>query len=220
MVFVNRSDAGRRLAQALAPYRDRGPVVLALPRGGVPVAAEVAAALHAPLDLVLVRKIGVPAQPELAMGAVVDGGAPIVVRNDDVIALARVSEAEFDAIRDRELAEIERRRRLYLGSRPAVPVEGRVAIVIDDGIATGATTRAALRAMRRRAPARLVLAAPVASPDTLAALRAEADDVVCLEEHMSFGAIGFYYADFRQLSDREVKDIMARFPAGAASMSP
>jgi predicted phosphoribosyltransferase len=217
MVFIDRSDAGRQLAQTLLRYRGQRPVVLALPRGGVPVAAEVAAALDAPLDLVLVRKIGVPAQPELAMGAVVDGGSPIVVRNDDVIRLAGVDAAEFNAIRDRELAEIERRRRLYLGSRAPSPVEGRVAIVIDDGVATGATTRAALRAILLRRPARLVLAVPVAATDTLAALRQEADEVVCLEDHRSFGAIGFYYADFRQLSDQEVKDIIARFPAGAAS---
>jgi predicted phosphoribosyltransferase len=217
MTFIDRSDAGRRLAQVLLPYRQRRPVVLALPRGGVPVAAEVAAVLDAPLDLVLVRKIGVPAQPELAMGAVVDGGSPIVVRNDDVIALAGIGEAEFRAVRDRELAEIERRRRLYLGDRRPVDAAGRTAIIIDDGVATGATTRAALRATRVRSPARLVLAVPVAATDTLAALRREADEVVCLEDHMSFGAIGFYYADFRQLSDREVKDIMARFPARAAS---
>lgn len=218
MAFINRSDAGRRLAQALLPYRDLRPVVLALPRGGVPVAAEVAAALHAPFDLVLVRKIGVPAQPELAMGAVVDGGSLIVVRNDDVIALAGVSEAEFAAIRDREQAEIERRRRLYLGHRAPADLEGRTAIVIDDGVATGATTRAALRAVRLRQPARLVLAVPVGATDTLAALREDADEVVCLEDHTSFGAIGYYYADFRQLSDREVQDIMARFPARVASV--
>jgi putative phosphoribosyl transferase len=217
MVFIDRSDAGHRLAQSLLPYRDRRPVVLALPRGGVPVAAEVAAALDAPLDLILVRKIGVPAQPELAMGAVVDGGAPIVVRNDDIIRLAGVDEAEFRAIRDRELAEIERRRRLYLGDRAPVDVTGRVAVVIDDGVATGATIRAALRATRIRGPARLVLAVPVAPTDTLTALREEVDEVICLEDHMSFGAIGFYYADFRQLSDGEVKDIMARFPVRTAS---
>jgi predicted phosphoribosyltransferase len=192
-------------------------VVLALPRGGVPVAAEVAAALDAPLDLVLVRKIGVPAQPELAMGAVVDGGAPIVVRNEDVIALAGVDDAEFNAIRDRELAEIERRRRLYVGNRGSADVAGRTAIVIDDGVATGATTRAALRAIRLRSPRRLVLAVPVAPTDTIAALREEADEVVCLETHASFGAIGFYYVDFRQLSDQEVRDIVARFPVRAAS---
>jgi len=217
MIFANRSDAGRRLAQALLGYRDRRPVVLALLRGGVPVAAEVAAALEAPLDLVLVRKIGVPAQPELAMGAVVNGGAPIVVRNDDVIRLAGIDEAQFRAIRDRELAEIERRRRIYLEDRAPADVTGRVAIVIDDGVATGATIRAALRATRFRRPARLVLAVPVAPADALAALRGEVDDVICLEDHMSFGAIGFYYADFRQLSDQEVKDIIARFPVRTAS---
>ena len=217
MVFDNRSEAGRRLAQALLAYREQRPVVLALLRGGVPVAAEVAAALDAPLDLILVRKIGVPAQPELAMGAVVDGGAPIVVRNDDVIRLAGVDEAEFRAIRDRELAEIERRRRVYLGDRPPVDVAGRTAIVIDDGVATGATIRAALRATRLRRPARLVLAVPVAPTDTVAALREEADEVICLEDHRAFGAIGFYYADFRQLSDQEVKGIVARFPVGTVS---
>jgi len=217
MSFINRSDAGRKLAQALLTYKDRQPVVLALLRGGVPVAAEAAAALDAPLDLVLVRKIGVPMQPELAMGAVVDGSSPIVVRNDDVILLTGVDETEFEAIRDRELAEIERRRRLYLDDRASVDVAGRVAIVIDDGVATGATTRAALRATRIRKPSKLVLAVPVAATDTLAALREEADDVICLEDHKSFGAIGFYYDDFRQLSDREVKDTLARFPARAAS---
>jgi predicted phosphoribosyltransferase len=219
MSFANRSDAGRKLAQALLRYKDQEPVILALLRGGVPVAAEVAAALDAPLDLILVRKIGVPAQPELAMGAVANGGAPLVVRNDDVIRMAGVEEAEFETIRERELAEIERRRRLYLGSRACVDVAGRVAIVIDDGIATGATTRAALRATRIRKPGKLVLAVPVAPTDTLAAMRQEADDVICLEDHEFFGAIGFYYADFRQLSDREVKDTVARFPVHAANQA-
>src|SRR5215468_1814283 len=219
MSFLDRSDAGRKLAQALRPYKHQQPVILALLRGGVPVAAEVAAALDAPLDLILVRKIGVPMQPELAMGAVVDGGSPVVVRNDDVIRLVGVDEAEFEAIRDRELAEIERRRRLYLGDRAAADAAGRVAIVIDDGVATGATTRAALRATRIRKPSKLVLATPVAPTDTLAAMREEADDVICLEDHEFFGAIGYYYADFRQLSDREVKDTVARFPAPAANQA-
>jgi predicted phosphoribosyltransferase len=219
MSFADRSDAGRKLAQALLRYKDQEPVILALLRGGVPVAAEVAAALDAPLDLILVRKIGVPAQPELAMGAVANGGAPLVVRNDDVIRMAGVEEAEFETIRERELAEIERRRRLYLGSRACVDVAGRVAIVIDDGIATGATTRAALRATRIRKPGKLVLAVPVAPTDTLAAMRQEADEVICLEDHEFFGAIGFYYADFRQLSDREVKDTVARFPVHAANQA-
>src|SRR6516225_12193043 len=136
MSFKDRSDAGHKLAAALRHYANRGPVVLALPRGGVPVGAEVAAALNAPLDLVLVRKIGVPFQPELAMGAVVDGGAPIVVRNDDVIRLAGIGEEDFRVACDRELAEIERRRQRYLGSRERIDVAGRTAIIIDDGIAT------------------------------------------------------------------------------------
>jgi putative phosphoribosyl transferase len=215
MAFTDRTDAGRKLAQALLTYKDQETVILALLRGGVPVAAEVAAALDAPLDLILVRKIGVPMQPELAMGAVANGGVPIVVRNDEVIRMAGIDEAEFAAVRDRELAEIERRRRVYLDHRAPVDVEGRVAIVIDDGIATGATTRAALRATRIRNPRKLVLAVPVAPTDTLAAMREEADEVICLEDHEFFGAIGYYYTDFRQLSDREVKDTIARFPAPA-----
>ncbi len=217
MSFIDRSDAGRKLAHALLTYKDQQPVILALLRGGVPVAAEIAAALDAPIDLLLVRKIGVPMQPELAMGAVVNGGAPVIVRNDDVIRLVGVDEAEFNAIRDRELAEIERRRSLYLGDRGSVDVAGRAVIVIDDGVATGATTRAALRATRVRKPRKLVLAVPVAPTDTLVALRDEADDVVCLEDHEAFGAIGFYYHDFRQLSDQDVKAIMARFPFRAAN---
>lgn len=215
MSFVDRSDAGRRLAVALAAYRDQHPIVLALPRGGVPVAAEVAAALAAPMDLVLVRKIGVPSQPELAMGAVADGGVAITVRNERVIRLAEVDDREFAAARDRELREIERRRQRYLGSRAAVPIEGRTAIVVDDGVATGATTRAALRAVRARRPKSLVLAVPVAPTDTLLSLRAEVDDLVCLEDYDSFGAIGFYYGDFRQVSDDEVLAILARFAPGA-----
>jgi putative phosphoribosyl transferase len=211
MPFENRRQAGRLLAQALAAYQDRQPVVLALPRGGVPVAAEVAEALHAPLDLILVRKIGVPMQPELAMGAVVDGDKPLVVRNEDVIALAGITEAEFKRVCDDELAEIERRRQRYLGGRARAELAGRTAIVIDDGIATGATTRAALRATRLRKPNKLVLAVPVAPTESLAAMREEADDVVCLEDYEDFGAIGYFYADFRQTSDQEVIDTLARF---------
>jgi putative phosphoribosyl transferase len=214
MGFRNRSDAGRQLAAALAAYGDQRPIVLALPRGGVPVAAEVAASLQAPLDLILVRKIGVPSQPELAMGAVVDGASPLVVRNEDVIQQAGIAEADFNAICDLELAELERRRQRYLGGRPRAEVAGRVAIVIDDGIATGATVRAALRATRLRKPKTLVLAVPVAPTDTLVELSKEADEVVCLEDHAIFGAIGFFYSDFRQTSDQEVVDHLARFPVG------
>ena len=210
-MFKNRTDAGRKLAKALASYKDQQPVILALPRGGVPVAAEVAAALNAPLDLILVRKVGVPFQPELAMGAGVDGGAPIIVRNDDVIRMAGIDEAEFEVICDSELAEIERRRHRYLGSRERVDVAGRTAIVIDDGVATGATTRAALRATRMRNPQKLVLAIPVAPTDSLPALRGDADEVICLEDHELFGAIGFYYRDFSQVSDEEVIRLLSEF---------
>jgi predicted phosphoribosyltransferase len=212
MPFRNRSEAGRRLALALAGYKEQEPTILALPRGGVAIAAEVAAALDAPLDLILVRKVGVPFQPELAMGAVVDGGAPIIVRNEDVIRLADIDESEFKRICDSELAEIERRRQRYLGSRQRADVSGRTAIVVDDGIATGATTRAALRATRIRNPEKLVLAVPVAPTDTVAELRSEADEVICLEDHEFFGAIGTYYADFSQVSDETVIDILKRFP--------
>ncbi|HET7679785.1 MAG TPA: phosphoribosyltransferase family protein [Xanthobacteraceae bacterium] len=211
MAFRDRSQAGKQLAAALLPYRSEHPVVLALPRGGVPVAAEVAAALHAPLDLILVRKIGVPFQPELAMGAVVDGGTPLVVRNDDIIGITGIDGADFKAVCDHELAEIERRRQRYLGTRGRVDVSGRTAIVVDDGIATGATTRAALRATRMRHPKKLVLAVPVAPTDSLAAMREEADEVICLEDHEAFGAIGYYYSDFRQVSDEEVVELLRRF---------
>jgi putative phosphoribosyl transferase len=215
--FIDRSDAGRRLAHALVEYKNQQPVVLALPRGGVPVAAEIAIALQAPLDLILVRKLGVPIQPELAMGAVVDGGSPLVVRNDDVIRIACIEEPEFEGVCNRELSEIERRRQRYLGARQRVDVAGRTAIVVDDGIATGATMRAALRATRQRNPAKLVLAVPVAPTDAIAAMRQEADDVVCLEDYEAFGAIGLYYSDFRQLSDDEVVETLQWFSANRHS---
>ena len=213
MPFIDRMDAGRQLAKALARYKAQRPVVLALPRGGVPVAAEVATVLDAPLDLILVRKIGVPFQPELAMGAVVDGRKPVIVRNEDVISLTGVSEQEFNATCDQQLAEIERRRKLYLGDRPHPQIAGRTVIVVDDGIATGATTRAALQAIRMRKPSKLVLAVPVAPTESLKELRGEADEIICLEDYEDFGAIGLFYSDFRQVSDTEVIDLLARHPA-------
>ena len=209
MPFPNRTEAGRELAAVLARYRNERVVVLALPRGGVPVAKEVAVALGAPLDLVLVRKIGVPWQPELAMGAVVDGPTPLTVRNRDVILLAGVTESEFEAVRDRELAEIRRRRVQYIGKRPHPDLARRIVIIIDDGIATGATMRAALQAVRKQKPARLVLAVPVAPTSSLSELHGEADEIVCVEEHEAFGAIGDYYSDFSQVSDQEVQEILA-----------
>ena len=215
MTFSNRAEAGRKLAGALAGFSDKNVLVLALPRGGVPVANEVAKALHAPLDLLIVRKIGVPLESELAMGAIVDGPDPLTVRNEDVIRLSGTTEEVFNAVRDRELAEIRRRRAQYIGKRPHPDLAGRIVIVIDDGIATGATMRAALRAVRKQKPAKVVLAVPVAPTDTLAELRDEADEIMCLEDHEAFGAIGFFYSDFAQVSDQEVKDILAGLPATA-----
>jgi predicted phosphoribosyltransferase len=217
MSFIDRSEAGKRLALALEAYRGKDTVVLALPRGGVQVAVEVAKHLEAPLDLLLVRKIGVPAQPELAMGAVVDGEEPVIVRNQQVVRLAWVSAAEFDAACKRELAEIERRRSVYLGDRAPQEIAGRVAIVIDDGIATGATVRAALRALRRRNPSKIVLAVPVAPPDEVARLKQEADDVVCLEAPEFFHAIGLHYQDLPQLTDDDVVQLMQSVRTNAAS---
>jgi len=215
MPFTNRFEAGRKLAAALARYRVAKPVVLALPRGGVPVAAEVAEALHAPLDLILVRKIGVPFQPELAMGALVDGSSPLVVRNEDVIRAADIEEADFNAQCEAELREIERRRQCYLGRRERIDVSGRTVIIVDDGIATGATMRAALRGIRLRHPKRLILAVPVATAQTVYELQDEVDDVVCLEQPENLEAIGLYYRDFDQVSDQEVIAILNKFPLPA-----
>jgi predicted phosphoribosyltransferase len=175
----------------------------------VPVAAEIAAALGAPLDLILVRKIGAPHQPELALGAVVDGDAAEMVLNQDIVGATGADAAFIAAGRDRALAEIERRRARYLAGRKRVEPGGRTAIVVDDGIATGATVRAALRALRRRGAARLLVAVPVAGPDAVAALRREADEVVCLlEADLPFG-IGGFYRDFHQLDDKEVIELLA-----------
>jgi len=220
MPFQNRTDAGRKLAKELLKYRSRHPVVLALPRGGVSVAAEIAASLDAPLDLILVRKIGLPSQPELAMGAVVDGDKPTLIRNNDVIELSGVSERTFQHVCSKEHAEIERRRQRYLGGRARSEVKGKVAIIVDDGIATGATTLAAIRAVRKREPKELVLAVPVAPVDTVEKLHSEVDAIVCLETPRDLGAIGYFYRDFRQISDDEVIAILKRFPAIKPAQAP
>ncbi len=204
MIFEDRTQAGKLLAEALGAYRGSDVVVLALPRGGVPVAFEVARHLGAPLDLLLVRKLGLPAHPELAMGAVMDGTPPVIIRNEDVIRPARVSQASFNAVCEREKAEIERRRSRYLSGLPPVDLSGKTALIVDDGIATGATVKAAIRGLRQRHPAKVVVAVPVAPPDTVADLARMADEVICLDEPPDFGAIGCYYRDFRQLSDDEV----------------
>lgn len=212
-MFRDRKEAGERLAAELGRLFAKAPelappAVLALPRGGVPVAFEIARRLDAPLDLVMVRKIGVPMQPELAAGAVVDGDDPVLVLNEDVVAQAGVSEAELEQARRRELKEIERRRETYLGGRPPLPVTGRTAIVVDDGIATGATMRAAVRALRRRGADNLVVAVPVAPRDAIEDLRKEVDRVVCLELPRMFWAVGAYYQDFGQTGDEEVRRLL------------
>jgi predicted phosphoribosyltransferase len=203
-MFEDRRSAGRRLAARLRHLRDQRPLVLALPRGGVPVAVEVAAALGAQLDLVLVRKIGVPWQPELALGAIVDGPEPQLVYDARLAAALGVEPAYLQRASAAQLAEIERRRRLYFGSRKPIPVRGRAVILVDDGIATGATARAAIRAVRQAGAARVILATPVAPADTLEALRGEVDEIVCLEQPSPFLAIGNHYVDFGQLDDAEV----------------
>lgn len=208
-MFADRTDAGRRLAAALVHLRDRHPVVLALPRGGVPVGFEVAKALAAPLDILLVRKIGAPFQPELAAAAIVDGAEPVLVRNEEVIRAYGIDEEWIEAEAARQLAEIERRRRLYCGDRAPVSVRGRTAVLVDDGIATGTTVRAALRALARLAPARRVLAVPVAPPDTVASLAHEADEIVALEQPEWMGAVGQFYRDFTQTEDAEVVRLLA-----------
>jgi putative phosphoribosyl transferase len=209
MIFADREAAGRRLAIELAYLRDRQPVVLALPRGGVAVGFEIAWALDAPLDIVLVRKIGVPWQPELALGAVTDGANPQTFIDEHLASTLDIPESYVREETAHQLDEIERRRTTYCAGRPPVEITGCTAIVVDDGIATGATMRVALRAVRRRDPARLVLAVPVAPPETIAAFRKEADEVVCLETPAALGAIGFYYRDFHQMSDNEVTDLLA-----------
>jgi putative phosphoribosyl transferase len=203
-LFRNRRDAGRRLAVALAPYREKRPIVFALPRGGVPVGFEVAKALAAPLDVLLVRKIGAPGHEELGLGAVVDGHGPQLVLNEDIVRAVAPPPGYIEAEEQRQLAEIERRRQHYIGDRSPVAVEGRTIIVVDDGIATGATVKAALRGLARNRPARLVLAVPVAPADSLEELSAECDEVVCLATPDPFYAVGPHYRDFRQTEDAEV----------------
>lgn len=211
-LFRDRSDAGRQLAQKLRYLEHSQPLVLALPRGGVPVGIEVASALHAPLDLLLVRKIGVPWHPELAAGAVIDGARPRTVINEDVVRTAGVSKSDIARIVEAELAKIERRRRLWLSDRPHVPIAGHSAIVVDDGIATGASARVALQAVRAEGAARVVLAMPVAPAETAEMLRAECDDLVCLATPEDFMAVGIYYEDFRQVDDKEVQELLQGAP--------
>jgi predicted phosphoribosyltransferase len=206
--FRDRADAGRRLAEHLGAYASRdGVIVLGLPRGGVPVAAEVARALHAPLDVYVVRKLGVPGDEELAMGAIATGG--VIVLNDRVVSDLRLSEQTIAGVAAAELEELRRREQAYRGGRPPVEVEGRIVLLVDDGLATGATMRAAVRAVRLRSPARVVVAVPVAAEETWSVLRSEADDVVCPLRPAGFRSVGGWYDDFSATSDDEVRALLA-----------
>jgi predicted phosphoribosyltransferase len=207
--FADRADAGRLLGHELRHFAGREDVVvLALPRGGVPVAFEVARELEAPLDVFVVRKLGLPEQPELAMGALASGGLRVL--NDDVVQAATVSRETIERVAGQEQQELERRERLYRDGRPPVEVAGKAVILVDDGLATGATMLAAVRALRTRDPSEIVVAVPIAPPETCEGLRGEADDVVCARTPEPFVAIGVWYEQFRQVSDEEIRDLLNR----------
>jgi predicted phosphoribosyltransferase len=205
-LFSDRAEAGRKLAEKLSGYGSEA-LVLALPRGGVPVAFEVAKALRAPLDVFLVRKLGTPAHAELAMGAIASSGVRVL--NDDVIASLHIPERAIEAEVARERLELERREKLYRGDRPAPEVAGRTVLLLDDGLATGASMRAAVAALRQQCPAKLMVAVPVAASETCEALREEADEVTCLALPEPFLGVGRWYANFPQTSDAEVRELLA-----------
>lgn len=205
------------LAQVLVGYANRSDViVLALPRGGVPVAFEVAKALHAPLDVFVVRKLGVPGHEEYAMGALAGGGVRVL--NDEIVKRLGISDAAVDAVTRDELRELERRERLYRGDRPLPELRGRTVILVDDGLATGSTMLAAVKALRAQQPARIVVAVPTAAAETCARLRSDADEVVCATTPEPFRAVGMWYDDFSQTSDEEVRELLARAQQGAAPL--
>lgn len=212
--FRDRRDAGERLARALSGFANRPDViVLGLPRGGVPVAHEVAEALRAPLDVFVVRKLGMPWHEELAIGAIASGGVRILDR--DAIRLGSVTEDQLRQVTAREQAELERRERLYRGSRPFPDLHGKTVILVDDGLATGSTMRAAVEALRQEGPAQVIVAVPVGAPDTCDALRELADDVVCAITPEPFYAVGLWYADFSETTDDEIHDLLAHARAPA-----
>ncbi len=217
MLFVDRFDAGRRLAERLRPRTSQDVVVVGLPRGGVPVAFEVATALHARLDVIVVRKLGVPFQPELGMGAVGEGGVRII--NDQVVRLAQVSGEELAAVEQRERAEVQQRARRFRGERAAVPLAGRTVVVVDDGIATGSTARAACQVARAHGAGKVVLAVPVGPEDIAQLIGPAADEVVCLHTPADFVAVGQAYADFSQTSDDEVVDLLERAARRAPALA-
>lgn len=213
MVFRDRVDAGRQLAAHLERFAAGAPVVEALPRGGVPVALEVARALGAPLDVLVVRKLGFPAQPELGMGAVGEGGVRVV--NEELVAALRVSPETLAQVTAREATEVDRRLRLFRGDRPQVAVQERTVIIVDDGLATGFTARAAVEVMRQKGAASVVVAVPVAPPETVEEMRAVVDDIVCLQTPAWFSAIGQFYRDFSQVADADVSRMLAETPVVA-----
>ncbi|MER6198043.1 phosphoribosyltransferase family protein [Streptomyces sp. NPDC001586] len=216
MLFAHRTDAGERLAEALRHLRGENPVVLGLPRGGVPVAFQVARALGAPLDVIVVRKLGVPYHRELGFGAIGEGGVRVI--SEDIVRSSRVRPEDLAAVERAEEAELARRARSFRGERPRVALAGRTVIVVDDGIATGATAAAACEVVRAQGAARVVLAVPVAPPDAVARLRTAADEVVCLSAPHAFRAVGEWYEDFSQTSDEEVVALLARAVAGSVAV--
>ena len=212
--FRDRVEAGRRLAERLRTYVGQPDlIVLGLPRGGVPVAYEIAQVLHAPLDVFVVRKLGVPGQPELAMGAIASGGVQVL--NEEVVKSLGITNTQIAAVAAKEQRELERRERLYRGARPPLVIAGKTVILVDDGVATGATVRAALTALRTQSPAKLVVAVGVAPPETCDTLAQEADEVICLLQPVGFWAVGLWFADFASTSDEEVRTLLAHAEAAA-----
>jgi putative phosphoribosyl transferase len=214
--FRDRTEAGKLLAKLLTAYTNqRDVLVLALPRGGVPVAFEIARALHAPLDVIVVRKLGVPGQEELALGAIATGGVRIL--NKDVVQFLDIPDEMIDLIAENEQQELERRERLYRGDRPVYAVQGRKVILVDDGIATGATMHAAVAAIKERRPSRIIIAVPTAAPSTCDEFAAEVDELVCVLRPEPFIAVGYWYRQFSQTTDEEVRNLLEQanhgFPA-------
>lgn len=207
-MFRDRQEAGQKLGIELEKLRLHQPIVLALPRGGVPVAAEVAKALKAPLDLIIVRKVGAPGNPELAVAAIVDGDPPDVVLNRDIVEAYSLDDDELRVLIARERPELERRRLAYRGKHPPLSLTGKTAIIVDDGVATGTTMKVAIRALKRRSAREVVVAVPVAPPDTLAELACEADWIVCLNQPAHFHALGYHFRSFPQLTDEDVTSTM------------
>lgn len=209
MIYRNRSEAGKYLAAQLTSYADRDDaLVLALPRGGVPVAFEVAKELRAPLDIFLVRKLGLPGHEELAMGAIATGGVRVL--NDDVVDYLEISDDVIDSIAAKELTELERRERAYRGNRPEPDVRGKTVILVDDGLATGSTMRAAASALRQQAPARIVVAVPVSARETCDEYRMGVDEIICAATPERFYGVGRWYRDFSQTTDEEVRELLKR----------